>query len=292
MEQIDKCPVCSETAFSPFLKCKDYTVSQEEFQIVSCDSCGFKFTNPIPSENEIGEYYKAESYVSHSDTKKGLINRAYHTVRKITLKQKFKLVDRHKVEPSLLDIGCGTGAFLNQCKEQNWKVLGLEPDADARGVAKSRYDIDTMPLEHLAEIPDNSFDVITMWHVLEHVYHLQRDIRQFQRVLKKDGTLIVAVPNCSSKDAAIYKEYWAAYDVPIHLYHFVPKDIDNLFGQIGMKVVETLPMKFDSYYVSMLSEKYRGGNIVSAVWNGWRSNMAASNARNDYSSQIYVLKNA
>jgi ubiquinone/menaquinone biosynthesis C-methylase UbiE len=292
MDQLKECPICNHNSFSPFLVCKDYTVSQEDFHIVQCDECSFRFTNPRPSAEEIGGYYKAEAYVSHTDSKKGFINSIYHKVRKKTLKQKLKLVTSFAKEQNLLDIGCGTGAFLNECKTNNWKTLGLEPDPDARQMAISNYGLDARPIEELSTLPENSVDVITMWHVLEHVLYLQDDAKQFKRVLKKDGTLIIAVPNCSSKDAATYGAHWAAYDVPRHLYHFVPGDMDRLFGSIGMKVVKTLPMKYDSYYVSMLSEKHRGGNLISAVWNGWRSNMAASDARNDYSSQIYVLQNA
>ena len=87
LQQITICPVCKGTEFAPFLICKDYTVSQENFNIVSCKTCNFKFTNPRPSDSEIGKYYKSEDYVSHSDTKKGLINRLYHAVRARTLKQ-------------------------------------------------------------------------------------------------------------------------------------------------------------------------------------------------------------
>jgi ubiquinone/menaquinone biosynthesis C-methylase UbiE len=292
MDQLEHCPICNHNSFTPFLVCKDHTVSQGAFHITECRECGFRFTNPRPSAEEIGSYYKAEAYVSHTDSKKGFINSIYHKVRKKTLKQKLKLVTSFAKEQNLLDIGCGTGAFLNECKTNNWKTLGLEPDPDARQMAISNYDLDARPIEELSKLPANSVDVITMWHVLEHVLYLKDDVKQFQRVLKTDGTLIIAVPNCSSQDAATYGALWAAYDVPRHLYHFVPGDMDRLFGDIGMKVVKTLPMKYDAYYVSMLSEKHRGGNLARAFWNGWRSNMAASDSRNDYSSQIYVLQNA
>ncbi len=287
---LNQCPVCRHDSFHHFITCKDYTVSQEDFNIVQCDECGFKFTNPRPADERIGEYYKSEDYVSHSDTNKGIINKLYHTVRKRAIKQKFALVKEGATANTLLDVGCGTGAFLDYCQQQGWDVLGLEPDADARQVAKEKHGLEALPIDALATIPDNSRDVITLWHVLEHITTLDASIEHFLRILKPGGKLIVAVPNCSSKDAAIYQQYWAAYDVPIHLYHFTPRDINLLFNRFNMTVEKTLPMKFDAYYVCMLSEKYKGGNMLKGFWNGWRSNLAASNTTHTWSSQIYVLK--
>lgn len=288
MNQKNNCPICNGTSFQDFLVCKDYTVSKEDFQIVSCGTCGFHFTNPVPEESKIGAYYQSEDYISHSSTNKGLINKIYLRVRKHTLKQKLKLISRLSKGKHLLDIGAGTGHFLNTCKSAGWNALGLEPDDGARKFAKENLGLDMQPTDDLKNLPDQSRDVITMWHVLEHVYHLNRDITEIVRVLKDDGVLIVAVPNMSSYDAKKYKEYWAAYDVPIHLYHFQPEDIKRLFAKFEMELVEMLPMKFDAYYVSMLSEKYKDGNIVKAFFTGLRSNMRAKNG--EYSSQIYVLR--
>lgn len=283
-----QCPICQETEFNPVLKAADYTVSQEVFSIVSCAKCGFHFTNPVPEMDKIGDYYKSESYVSHSSTNKGLINKLYQRVRKHTLKQKLKLVSRLANGRDLLDIGAGTGHFLNVCQQANWNCLGLEPDADARAFAKKEFNVTLKSTDELHQLPAGSLDVITMWHVLEHIYELRKDVEQIVKVLKEDGVLIIAVPNRNSFDAKYYKEFWAAYDVPIHLYHFVPDDIKTLFGHFKMDVTEILPMKFDAYYVSMLSEKYKGGNILKAFFNGWRSNFNAKEGT--YSSQIYILK--
>lgn len=288
MNQIKQCPICDQSDFSPFLSAVDYTVSKDTFSIVSCDNCGFHFTNPIPTVDEIGAYYKSEDYVSHSSTNKGLINKLYQKVRKRTLKQKVKLVKRLGKGDAILDIGAGTGHFLNACKLAGLNTLGLEPDEDARKFAADNFDVDMQGLDQLHSLQNESRDVITMWHVLEHVYDLRKDVQKISEVLKKDGTLIVAVPNRNSFDAKHYKEFWAAYDLPIHLYHFVPDDIRKLFGLFDMELKEILPMKYDSYYVSMLSEKYKSGNNIKAVWNGWRSNMKASEG--SYSSQIYILK--
>ncbi len=288
---IKKCPICGSENHKKFISAEDHNVSHDQFTIVQCSDCNFKFTTPIPTLETIGLYYKSENYISHSDTKKGVINKIYHVVRNRAIKQKEALAKKHSRGKSILDIGCATGDFLGYCKQQGWNTTGLEPDEDARKIAKSKNDVDALPLEELYQLNENSFDIISMWHVLEHVYNLNEDIAQFQKILKPDGTILVAVPNCSSKDAAHYKEHWAAYDLPIHLYHFTPKDMQALFNKIGMEVVEVLPMKFDSYYISMISEKYKGGNIMSGFYNGWKSNLAANNKNNQYSSQIYVIKN-
>ena len=287
MNQIKNCPICNSETFSKFLSAIDYTVSNASFNIVSCDSCGFHFTNPIPLESEIGEYYKSESYISHSSSNKGLINKLYQLVRTITLKQKVKLVQQESKGKDLLDIGAGTGHFMNACKLAGINALGLEPDADARGFSEKNFGLDMKSTDELHSLPENSRDVITMWHVLEHVYNLNTDFEKIRNILKPDGKLIIAVPNMSSYDAKHYKEFWAAYDLPIHLYHFQPKDINALAEKFNMKVEKVLPMKFDSFYVSMLSEKYKGGNILKAFWIGLKSNLKARG--NKYSSQIYIL---
>jgi 2-polyprenyl-3-methyl-5-hydroxy-6-metoxy-1,4-benzoquinol methylase len=290
LKNIEKCPVCRGESQQDFLEAEDHNVSNDLFKIVECVACSFRFTNPIPTEETIGDYYKSENYVSHSGTKKGFVNRVYHIVRSRAIKQKENLAAKYSKEQTILDIGCGTGDFLGYCKSQNWKTLGLEPDQSARKIALESNAIDAKVLKHLYEIEANTFDVISMWHVLEHVYNLNEDIEQYKKILKKDGALIVAVPNCSSKDAEHYRSSWAAYDLPIHLYHFRPDNMKQLFSKHGMEVVEILPMKFDSYYISMVSEKYKGGNIFSGFVNGLKSNIAANSKNNKYSSQIYVIK--
>jgi ubiquinone/menaquinone biosynthesis C-methylase UbiE/transcription elongation factor Elf1 len=284
----EHCPICNHSEFEKHIDCVDYTVSNETFTIVKCKSCGFHFTNPVPIESEIGNYYKSDSYVSHSATKKGLIFKIYHLVRSYTLKQKVKLITTLSKGKNHLDIGAATGHFLNASTKAGFNSIGLEPDKDARQFAQSTFNVNIKPLEHLYEIKENAVDVITMWHVLEHVYNLRKDLDQITKILKDDGVMIVAVPNMGCYDAKKYKEYWAGYDVPIHLYHFQPNDIKNLFEQYNMSIEQILPMKFDSYYVSMLSEQYKGGNIIKAFWTGFVSNFKATNET--YTSQIYILR--
>jgi len=288
MKKIDVCPVCNHQEYSLVRAIIDHSVSKETFNIVKCESCGFHFTNPIPEEEEIGKYYKSESYVSHTSSKKGLINRIYHLVRWYSLRKKVRLIDKLTRGRNLLDIGAGTGHFLRVASEKGWNVVGLEPDDDARAIAKRENKIDLQPIKDLYLQSSQSFDVITMWHVLEHVYHLQKDFEQIVGLLKVDGYLVVAVPNRQSYDALKYKEYWAAYDVPIHLYHFVPEDIRKLGSQHNLDLVRILPMPFDAFYVSMLSEQYMKGNLLRGVLTGLKSNWLAKDEL--WSSQIYILQ--
>lgn len=182
-----------------------------------------------------------------------------------------------------------TGDFLAYCNSKNWKTLGLEPDADARQIA-TKNNVTVFDLNHINDIPSNSVDVITMWHVLEHVYDLNASFETYKRILKKEGYLIIAVPNCSSHDADYYKEHWAALDLPIHLYHFQPKNIKQLADKFDLSLEQILPMKYDAYYISMLSEKYKVGSIIAGFWRGFISNRKAKKTKNTYSSQIYVIK--
>ncbi len=292
MERIINCPVCQNKIFENYLEVQDYTVSQEKFQIVSCKSCGFKFTNPRPDQDEIGEYYKAESYISHTNTSKGLIAKIYQIVRKYTLKGKLNLINSlYPQKGNLLDVGCGTGMFLNEARENGWEVNGIEPDLGARQIAE-KINKATIKKEILSSFQNEQFNTITMWHVLEHVHLLSETVNWLKERLAENGSLIVAVPNHESKDAEIYQAQWAAYDVPRHLYHFSQKSIKQLFEQNGFRLEKTLPMKFDSFYVSMLSTKYQSGktNYLKSFVDGFKSNLSASNNEGNYSSLIYVFK--
>lgn len=294
METLLTCPICNGSNLNSFLICEDHTVSRETFNIVQCISCSFKFTNPRPSEDKLGEYYKSEEYISHSNTKKGIVNYLYQTVRKYTLLKKLQLISKFYKTGNILDIGCGTGEFLNICKKAKWNVLGIEPDVDARKMAIENYNIDVKEETELKNLTDVSFELISMWHVLEHVPRLNERMEEIKRILKNDGIIIIAVPNCNSLDAKIYKNNWAAYDVPRHLYHFTPNDIEKLALKHGLKCIRILPMIFDSFYVSMLSEKIKTGkvNLLKALLIGSRSNFSALKTGKTYSSQIYLLKKA
>lgn len=277
-----------------FLQAIDYTVSGKFFPVIQCKKCTAAFTNNIPAPNEIGAYYKSENYISHSDTAQGLVNKLYHKVRNITLVSKKNMVTRftQKTTGTILDIGCGTAAFLHTMKSAGWQITGLEPDNTAREKAQSLYQIAPLPSENFKTLPANSFDAITLWHVLEHVHDLQGYLQQIKILLKPAGKLFVAVPNYTSYDAKKYGQYWAAYDVPRHLYHFSPASISALIQAHQLKVVAVKPMWFDSFYVSMLSEKYKTGNtnLISAFLTGFISNVKAFMNTQKCSSVIYIIE--
>jgi SAM-dependent methyltransferase len=289
----NQCPVCGATAIQPALKAKDYTVSAELFSIYSCGSCTARFTQDVPSAATIAPYYKSENYISHTNTSKGLVNRLYQWVRKRTLKQKRKLIQQQTglQTGAILDLGSGTGAFAGEMKSGGWQVTGLEPDADARKVASESFGVELQDIGNFYALADNQFDAITMWHVLEHVHDLQGYMAKLKTLLKEKGRLIIAVPNYTSGDADIYGEYWAAYDVPRHLYHFSPASMKGLVEKHGLRLQQYKPMWYDSFYVSLLSSKYKNGatGLVSAFINGLRSNIGAWKDVKKCSSVIYII---
>lgn len=289
----NSCPVCGSGNTRNIFTVKDFTVSGEEFMITECTTCSLRFTQDVPDEVSIGPYYKSENYISHSDTSKGLVNSLYKTIRKRTLKQKRKLIEEitNKKSGRLLDVGSGTGAFVNEMKVSGWNVTGLEPDNGAIKIAKDLYGLELQQTENLFKLAPGSFDAITMWHVLEHVHQLHDYISQLKKLLAPDGKLVIAVPDYTSHDATVYKQYWAAYDVPRHLYHFSPRSMEVLTDKHGLKIIDYKPMWYDSFYVSLLSSKYKNGktNWISAVWNGLISDIKAIGDVKKCSSVIYII---
>jgi 2-polyprenyl-3-methyl-5-hydroxy-6-metoxy-1,4-benzoquinol methylase len=287
------CPVCAHITLSTYSTVEDYSVSHEKFELVQCTQCQLVLTQQAPDKEAAAPYYQFEDYISHSDTQKGLINKLYHAVRKITLAQKRKLVKKytHLNKGAVLDIGSGTGAFLHSMQTAQWRILGLEPDAATRQKAKKKYGVNTYEPDHLYTLPKAAFNAITLWHVLEHVHDLQAYMQQLPTLLKPNGKLFIAVPNYTSYDANYYKTYWAAYDVPRHLYHFAPESLRQLAQKNGLEIEAYKPMWFDSFYISMLSEKYKKGNIIRAVWIAFVSNGKALLNKQKCCSIIYILKN-
>lgn len=246
-------------------------------------------TFPKPSLEKLPSYYESDDYISHTDGKRSLFERAYHFIKSIALKNKLKLINAQSPKGKILDIGAGTGDFLVVAKNDGWQITGIEPSAKAKGIAINKG---VTFAESLSALESNSFDIITMWHVLEHVPNLDEYITELKRLIKPTGTIVIAVPNFKSFDANFYGRHWAAYDVPRHIWHFSKTAIEKLFGEKEMKLVEVLPMKFDSYYVSLLSEKYKSGkmNFIRAFFVGWKSNLNGKKT-NEYSSHIYIIKN-
>lgn len=288
------CPVCNSADLIPFLTCKDYLATQEVFDIKRCKICNFAFTQDFPSEDVIGRYYDAPEYVSHSDTHKGIINMLYHLARKIALNSKANIVSEYAAVKNglLLDIGSGTGYFLNKMKRRKWIVTGIEKSDGARVYAKHKFDINCQESEYLYKIMCKTKDVVTMWHVLEHLEHLNEVMQHLQKILKDDGTVIIALPNKDSLDASHYQKYWAAYDVPRHLWHFSPADFTRLANKHQFDVVATKPMYLDAFYISMLSEKNKGTFMASIVglMKGGLFYLKSLGNKEKCSSLIYILK--
>ena len=275
------------------LKVKDHSVSGEVFELIQNSEYGFLETTPQPSSDKLPEYYNSQDYISHTDSKRNLFEKAYHLVRSISLKKKLNLINSFSSEEKkLLDVGCGTGDFLETAQQNNWQVSGIEPNKQARAIANKKTDNSVFEIEQLLKFESNSFDVITLWHVLEHLPNLDDHIAVFKKLLKPNGTLIIAVPNHESYDAKYYKQFWAAYDVPRHLWHFNRDSITKLVSKYSFQVIKVKPMWFDSFYVSMLSEKYKTGkmNPIIGFWVGMVSNLKALRSK-EASSLIYIIKN-
>jgi 2-polyprenyl-3-methyl-5-hydroxy-6-metoxy-1,4-benzoquinol methylase len=273
-----------------FLNVKDYSVSQEIFELLHDEELDMLITHPQPSLEKLPSYYESVDYISHTDGNKSLFEKMYQFVKSIALKNKLKLINSQSPKGRILDIGAGVGDFLSVCKNDGWQTIGIEPSDKAKAIALNKG---VSFVENLSELESNSFDIITMWHVLEHVPDLENQIKELKRLIKPSGTVIIAVPNFKSFDASYYSNFWAAYDVPIHLWHFSKTAIKKLFAKENLELVKVLPMKFDSFYVSLLSEKYKTGkmNFIKAFYIGLKSNWKG-NQNSEYSSHIYVLKNA
>jgi len=273
-----------------FLTVKDYSVSKETFDLYYDETLDMLITHPQPSLENLGKYYESEDYISHTDNKRSLFEKLYHFIKSIALKNKLNLINSLQPQKGrILDIGAGTGEFLSVAKNDGWQTIGVEPSDRAKSIAKNKG---VSFVEKTSELENHSFDVISMWHVLEHVPDLDKQIKELKRLLKPTGTLIIAVPNFKSFDAKHYGKFWAAFDVPIHFWHFSKTAIQLLFEKEEMKLEKILPMKFDSFYVSLLSEKYKSGkmNFIKAFFTGLQSNLKAKK-NFEYSSHIYILKN-
>jgi 2-polyprenyl-3-methyl-5-hydroxy-6-metoxy-1,4-benzoquinol methylase len=273
-----------------YLIVKDYTVSKETFSLLHNKEYDLLKTHPTPALESLAKYYESEDYISHTDSKRTLFEKLYHFVKERAIKSKVALITKeNKIKGKVLDIGAGTGDFLVEALKQGWTVKGFEPNNQAKNLAINKGVSFT---EDLFAYEENSFDVITMWHVLEHVPNLEEYVKNIKRLLKPKGTLIVAVPNYKSYDAQFYGRFWAAYDVPRHIWHFSKTSIKRLFSDVDMDLFHVKPMWFDSFYVSMLSEKYKTGkmSLIKGFLVGFSSNLSGI-FKKEYSSHIYIIKN-
>ena len=273
-----------------YIKVKDHSVSGEEFELLLDEDLQLLKTYPQPSLELLPNYYESEDYISHTDGQRTLFEKVYQFIKKKALNDKVKLIEYwHTGKGTVLDIGAGTGDFLLVAKSRGWKAVGMEPNSKAKTISKKKG---ICIVDNYSELEDHFFDVITMWHVLEHVPDVEHQVAELKRLLKPSGTIIIAVPNFKSYDAKYYKEFWAAYDVPRHLWHFSKTAIEKLFDKQNMNLEDIKPMWFDSFYVSLLSEKYKSGkmNFISGFFIGLISNVSGL-FKKEFSSHIYVLKN-
>ncbi len=288
------CPLCGRDKIKKRFVCKDWFVSGEEYDLCECDECGFVYTDNVPDEKEIGRYYESQSYISHSNTNKGIANKIYHAVRSIMLRRKARLMKKLTFlrNGKILDYGAGTGYFANTMRKAGWQVTAIEKSSAAREVAKKEFDIDILPEEALATLPDKGFDIVTLWHVMEHIQKLDDFWEQLYRIIDDTGIAVIAVPNCNSYDAKRYKEYWAAYDVPRHLWHFTPNTIMRWGEKHNFILEREYTMPFDGFYISMLSERYKGSGFagIKGLWNGFKGWCAQSKRHDASSSIIYVFR--
>lgn len=290
---VDSCVVCLTDDIQHFLTVKDHSISGENFQIAICNSCGFRFTQDPPTELECGAYYQSENYVSHSDTSTGLIHKIYHIVRNVMLGRKYKLIRSLGGNRSLLDLGSGTGYFPYYMQQKGYDVTGIEVDDKARKYSIDKFGLNVgTPQDLKSGNIGRSFGYITLWHVLEHLYDPDQYFRLFADLLEQEGHLIIAVPNHKSYDAKVYKDFWAAYDVPRHLWHFHPSTLEHLAVRNGFQVVDKKSMPFDPFYNSMLSEKYRNRSfgMIRALFVGTIALLRGWLDVDKASSVIYILR--
>jgi 2-polyprenyl-3-methyl-5-hydroxy-6-metoxy-1,4-benzoquinol methylase len=292
MTTLNNCPLCSSQKIVRVLTSKDYFLTLREFNVDTCNSCGISFTNPIPSEAETPTYYHSDNYISHGRKTFSFFYTVYKIVRTFSLQWKTEIVRQAIGEKgSIMDYGCGTGDFLLTCKEKGYQILGVEPSRKAREEASGK--LGRVVNSNLDSLGERKFDIITLWHVLEHVPDIKTTIATLKSHLNQKGTLIIAVPNHKSYDANQYKQYWAGYDLPRHLWHFDQEILAKIIENAGLQFEKVIPMKLDSYYVSILSSKYMPGNklinLLKSFKNGLLSNMSAK-ITNEYSSLIYIAK--
>lgn len=289
-----KCLICDSGDFVLYARSTDYFLSGEEFVLSKCQHCGFIFTQDQPDEKNAGKYYESEDYVSHSDSATGFSNKLYRFSRSIMLGKKKRIVNKltDLNTGKLLDIGSGTGHFLSVLKNAGWNVKGIEINDKARDYSISKFGLEVHSPEKINTLEPGSFDCITLWHVLEHFHDPVEYAFSIYRLLKPDGVCIVALPNCSSYDAAHFGSYWAAWDVPRHLWHFTPETFTKFSEKAGFKFSGIHNLPPDVFYISILSEKYKGSKMhfFSGLLKGlWFSFLTLFN-KNRSSSLIYILR--
>jgi 2-polyprenyl-3-methyl-5-hydroxy-6-metoxy-1,4-benzoquinol methylase len=287
----NSCPWCGSDKAQINLWLKDEFLTKEDFHICECLNCGLLYTMPRPKKEKMGEYYKSNEYYSHQENKKGFIPKVYEKVKKTNLKYKYKLATKGLDIGKMLDIGSGVGDFLHTAESHGWQCIGVEPSEDAKNIARQRTKANLIESAEIENLPDQMFDVITMWHVLEHIDNLRWQVEQLQRLIKPKGRIVIALPNYKSYDGQYYKEKWAAYDVPRHLNHFNRTTIVKIFNTKGLRLISTDKLKWDAYYISYMSEQYKLHQfpLLRGALRGWLSNIKARRS-GEWSSLVYIFE--
>jgi len=267
---------------------KDHFLTQEEFTIKETAVKGIFKTHPVPENIE--RYYQSTDYISHYQDDVSLKQKLYKYLQGFNLNFKRNILAKelHK-NAAVLDYGCGAGEFLKFI-EEDFTTFGYEPNRSAREFAAKKFS-STQIIADINSIEDGSLDAITLWHVLEHIENQEDQLQLFYNKLKTNGLLIIAVPNHTSYDAKKYKEFWAAYDVPRHIYHFSKSGMEQLMNNEQWKIKYIKPLLLDSFYISMLSEKYKKSPLfwLKGFVYGAISNFKAVK-NNEFSSLIYVIE--
>jgi len=291
--EFSSCIVCGATSFTDELVVTDWLVSNEDFLVKECNACSFRFTSNPPAAEHAGPYYETEEYVEHSDNAEGLINVVYHKARTWMLKYKLRLIRKHSDGKRLLDLGSGSGYFLNSMKNNGYDVNGVEISDKAVALCQNKFRIKAYsPTEFLANEIPGEFDVATMWHVFEHVYSYNEYFDMLHKKLTKNGTLIIAMPNYYCLEEKTYKKYWNGYDTPRHIWHFTPSTFPRFAKDRGFEMVKMTSLPLDMFYNSMISASYKKSFtfLPITVFVGLCSLMLSIFSFKRTSSVVYVMK--
>ncbi len=265
---------------------KDYFKTQEEFKLVWNQEYQIFETQPQPSPEKIGFYYDSKAYISHSNKVSSLMDLVYGIAKQLMLQKKLKWIKKYTRAKSVLDIGCGTGDLLWLLQKNKLNAVGVEPNAKANAIASQKK----LEIHSTLEEVQGKFDLISMFHVLEHVHDPFAYVENLHHYLNEEAYVFVALPNFNSYDAGYYKKHWAAFDVPRHLFHFSSYGIKKLFAEKGFLSITDEPLTLDAFYVSLLSEKYKGTNSkLNALKVAWKSN-ARARKNKEWSSKLYIFQ--
>lgn len=288
------CPLCGASGQIPYAQCKDFTISNESFYLLKCPSCNIVYTLDPPSESDTKRYDKLDLKLRLGDSPRGLTGRLYYHIRNLMLIRKAHIVEKqaYRTSGSLLNYGAKTGYFSSRMERRGWEVTSVEKYLEERLFSLEMFHHRMIDLSEMESLHSETFDVITLWHVFEHSYHPGELLDRFHELLRPGGILIMSCPNINSIDAKYYGPYWAAYDVPRHLWHFEPGSICNLALKHGFTLMHRERLPFDSFYISILSEQHLGHKqaFIRGMMKGFHSWLLSSSRRDLSSSLVYVFR--